>query len=262
MDITRRINRIFESDGKALIVAMDHALMDGPCPGLENPGKTIENIVAGGANAVLTSYGVVRHYARELAPIGVILRTDGGATSLTQGSFPSNIMFAIEEALRLGADAVAVNAYPGGEKEAETLQNLAYISSEAHTWGLPVLGEMVPGGFNSTSESRTTRNVSISVRIGSEYGADIIKTPYAPDFETVIGTSYVPVVILGGAKRGKERDMLYDIKAGIDAGASGVAIGRNIWQASDPRAMTEAVAAIIHHNATVDEAMDILGVFA
>lgn len=258
MNITRRMNRIFASDGKALIVAMDHALMDGPCHGLENPGKTIEKIVAGGANAVLTSYGVARRFDKELAGIGVILRTDGGATSLTIGSFPSRLFFSIEEALRLGVDAVAVNAYPGGEKEADTLQNLAQIASEAHAWGLPVLGEMVPGGFNSTSESRTTEAVSISARIGSEVGADIIKTSFTPNFEAVTSTSYVPVVILGGAKRGKERDMLTDIKSAIDAGASGVAIGRNIWQADNPRATTAAIAAIIHQNATVEEAMKIL----
>ncbi len=258
MGLIKRMNRIFASDGKALIVAMDHAGMDGPCQGLEDPGKTIQSIVAGGADAILTTYGVVRHFSKELAKIGVILRTDGGATALTEGSFPSRLFFPIEDALRFGADAVAVNAYPGGEREAETLQNLAHITSEAHKWGLPVLAEMVPGGFNSSKESRTTENVSISARIGSELGADIIKTPYTPNFNDVVSKCYVPVVILGGSKRGKERDMLADIKSAIDAGASGVAIGRNIWQADDPRAMTAAIAAIIHHNASVEEAMEIM----
>lgn len=258
MNITRRMNRIFAPDGKTLIVAMDHGLMDGPCKGLENPGKTIEKIVDGGANAVLTSYGVARHFDKELKGIGLILRTDGGATSLTEGSFPSRLFFSIKDALSLGADAIAVSAYPGGAKEAETLENLAKISSEAHDWGVPVLGEMVPGGFDSSSERRTTENVSIAARAGSELGADIIKTPYAPDFTKVTSTSYVPVVILGGAKRGKERDMLSEIKSAIDAGASGVAIGRNIWQAEDPYAMTVAIAAIIHRNATVEEAIKLL----
>ena len=86
----------------------------------------------------------------------------------------------------------------------------------------------------------------------------MIKTPYVPGFEAVTCTSYVPVVILGGAKRGKERDMLADIKSAVDVGASGVAIGRNIWQSEDPIAMTAAVAAILHKHASVDEAMQIL----
>ena len=258
MSVTRRMKRIFAPDGRALIVAMDHGLMDGPCKGLENPGKTIEKIIAGGANAVLTSYGIAYNFAAELAGIGLIMRSDGGSTSLGKMSGPGKIFFFIEEALRLGADALAVSAFPGSENEAETLQNLAKVASEAHAWGLPVLGEMVPGGFDSPPEARNPHSVSVAARIGAELGADFIKTPYVPGFEAVTQTSYVPVVILGGAKRGKERDMLADIKNAIDIGASGVAIGRNIWQSENPTAMTAAVASIIHHGATVDEAMQIL----
>jgi len=252
------MKRIFAPDGRALIVAMDHGLMDGPCKGLENPGKTIEKIVAGGANAVLTSYGLARHYAAELAGIGLILRSDGGGTSLRKGSSPGKIFYSIEEALRLGADALAVSAFPGSETEGETLQNLAQVAGEAHAWGLAVLGEMVPGGFDSPPEARTAHTVSVSARVGSELGADFIKTPYVDGFAAVTQTSYVPVVILGGAKRGKERDMLLDIKSAVDIGAAGVAIGRNIWQAEDPTAMTAAVAAILHQGASVDEAMQII----
>ncbi|MCC6147042.1 MAG: deoxyribose-phosphate aldolase [Anaerolineaceae bacterium] len=258
MSVVRRMKRIFAPDGKALIVAMDHGSMDGPCKGLENPGKTIEKIVSGGANAILTTYGISRRYAAELAGIGLIMRSDGGGTSIGPGGGPGRIFFQVEEALRLGADALAVSAFPGAANEAETLENLACIAAEAHKWGLPVLGEMVPGGFDVKPEMRTTENIALSARVGSEYGADIIKTPYADNFTAVTSTSYVPVVILGGAKRGKERDMLADIKAAIDAGASGVAIGRNIWQSENPAAMTAAVAAILHKNASVDEAMDIL----
>ncbi len=258
MSVTRRMKRIFAPDGRALIVAMDHGLMDGPCRGLEDPGKTIEKIVAGGANAILTSYGLARRYAAELAGIGLIMRADGGSTSLGKSGGPGRLFFSVEEALRLGADALAVSAFPGAENEAETLQNLAEVTGEAHVWGLAVLGEMVPGGFDSPPEKRNSQTVALSARVGAELGADMIKTPYVPGFEAVTSTSYVPVVILGGAKRGKERDMLADIKTAVDVGASGVAIGRNIWQSENPAAMTAAVAAILHHGATVDEALQIL----
>jgi DhnA family fructose-bisphosphate aldolase class Ia len=258
MSITRRMKHIFAPDGRALIVAMDHGLMDGPCKGLEDPGKTIQKIVAGGANAVLTSYGVARQFDDELASIGVILRVDGGSTSLRKGAGPGKLFFSIEEGLRLGADALVVSAFPGGENETETMQNLAQIASEAHAWELPVLAEMVPGGFDSPSELRTAHSVSVAARVGSELGADFVKIPYVEGFTAVTRTSYVPVVILGGAKRGGEREMLVDIKAAVDAGASGVAIGRNIWQSENPAAMTAAVAAILHHQASVEEAMKIL----
>lgn len=258
MSVTRRMKRIFAPDGKALIVAMDHGLLDGPIRGLEHPESTIEKIVEGGANAVLTSYGLARRFAAELAGIGLILRMDGGSTGLGKKGGPGRIFYSIEDGLRLGADALAVSAFPGSENEADTLQNLALVAGKAHEWGLAVLGEMVPGGFDSPAEMRTAWAVAISSRIGAELGADVIKTSYAPDFEAVTGTSYVPIVILGGAKRGKERDMLADIRTAIDTGASGVAIGRNIWQSDDPTAMTAAVAAIVHQNASVDEAMRIL----
>ncbi|MEA4908958.1 MAG: hypothetical protein VB089_15145 [Anaerolineaceae bacterium] len=254
----RRLNRIFRTDGKVLIVAMDHGLIDGPCKGLEDPAKTIEKVVSGGADAVLTSYGLARRFARELAPVGLILRSDGGPSKLGTNDGPGSIFFGVEEALRLGADAMAVSGYPGSSKEVSSLENIAAIASEAHAWGLALMAEMVPGGFDSAPEFRTVENIALGARLGLELGADFIKTPYVAGFNQVTSACYGPVVILGGAKRGKERDMLADIKAAVDNGASGVAIGRNIFQAEDPQSMTAAVAAILHHGASLDEALDII----
>lgn len=258
MPTTRRLNRIFRPSGRSLIVAMDHGLLDGPCAGLENPADTIAQIAAGGADAVLTSYGVARRFARELAPLGLILRLDGGATSLGKLDGPGALLYGVEEALRLGADAVALNGFPGAPHEAASLDRLAMAIRQAHPWGMAVMAEMVPGGFDSPPEWRTVDKIALSVRVAAELGADLVKTPYTPGFADVTGTCYVPVVILGGAKRGNERGMLADIKAAVEAGAAGVAIGRNIFQADDPAAMTAAVAAIIHDDASVDQAMALL----
>ena len=249
----RRLNRIFRSDGRALIVAMDHGLIDGPCAGLERPGETIAKVVAGGADAVLTSYGVARRFAAELAPLGLILRVDGGATSLGTAGGPGALFFGVEEALRLGADAVAVSAFPGSPVEVESLERLAHVIAAAHAWGLPVMAEMVPGGFDSPPDKRTPHAVALSVRVAAELGADFVKTPYVGGFAAVTAGSYVPVVVLGGARRGSEQAMLADIRAAIDAGAAGVAIGRNIFQAEDPAAMTAAVAGIVHCSSAVQE---------
>jgi DhnA family fructose-bisphosphate aldolase class Ia len=260
MTVERRLNRIFRPGrgGRALIVAMDHGLLDGPCKGLEDPGWTIAQVAKGGADAVLTSYGVARRFARELAPLGLILRVDGGGTSLGTGGGPGALFYGVEEALRLGADAVAVSAFPGAPEEMETLEILADVIGEAHAWGLPVMAEMVPGGFDSAPEFRTQASIALSVRVAAELGADFVKTPYTSGFEAVTGTCYVPVVILGGAKRGSERDLLVDIRAALDAGGAGVAIGRNIFQADDPAAMAAAVSSILHSGASVDEAMHIV----
>ena len=243
---TRRMNRIFRGDGKALIVALDHGLIDGPKQGLEQPGKIIAQVAAGGADAILTSYGVAQRFARELAPLGLILRLDGGATSLGGGSGQGALFYGVEAALKLGADAVAVSAFPGSPVEVESLERLARVIDAAHDWGLPVMAEMVPGGFDSPPDKRTVQAIALSVRVAAELGADFVKTPYADGFAAVTASCYVPVVVLGGAKRGNEAAMLADIRAATDAGGAGVAIGRNIFQADDPQAMTAAVAEILH----------------
>ncbi len=258
MCTTRRLYRIFRPDGRALIVAMDHALLDGPCPGLEDPGQTIARVIAGGADAILTSYGIARRFAKELAPVGLILRLDGGATSLNPGSSPGALLYQVETALRLGADAVAVSAFPGSPAEEASLIYLAHTIEAAHAWGLAVLAEMVPGGFDSPPEKRTLEAIALAARVGAELGADLIKTPYVQGFRAVTDACYAPVVILGGAKRGREEEMLTIIGEAMEAGSAGVAIGRNIFQAADPTAMTRAVAAILHQGASVAEALQML----
>lgn len=256
--VIRRLNRIFRPDGKVLIVAMDHGLIDGACKGLENPGKTISSIVAGGADAILTSYGVARRFASEFGRTGLILRADGLGTSLGKPGSESAWYSRIEDALRLGADAMAVSAFPGSEGEVKSLEGVADIVREAHAWGVVVLAEMVPGGFDSAPEYRTVESIALSARVGVELGADIIKAPYAVNYSMVTKGCFAPVVILGGAKRGNERAMLEDIKNAIGTGAAGVAIGRNIFQAENPGAMTRAVAAIIHEGVSVDEAVSLI----
>lgn len=257
MTIIRHMNRIFKPDGRALIAAFDHAMMDGPARGMEQPAATLEQIVAGGADAILTTVGIATRYAREIASLGLILRLDGGGTRLGKMG-PGCQFYTVQDALRLGADAVAVSAFPGSPQETETLHMLAQVVAEAHAWGLPVMGEMVPGGFDSAPEFRTAESIAVSSRVAAELGADWVKVPYAQGFDQVTAGCYVPAVILGGAKKGSERVMLETIVAALEAGASGVAIGRNIFQAPNPKAMTAAIAALIHDNAPIDRAMGIM----
>lgn len=255
--IERRLHHIFRPDGRALIVAFDHGMIDGPAQGMEQPAATLEKIVAGGADAILTSYGTALRFAKEIESLGLILRLDGGGTKLGKMG-PGSQFYSIEDALFLGVDAVAVSAFPGASEEEASMRMLAKVIGDAHKWGIPVMGEMVPGGFDSPDSMRTAESIAIAARIGAELGSDWVKIPYAEGFEKVTSTCYVPAVILGGAKKGSERTMLEKIRTALDVGAKGVAIGRNIFQADDPLAMTAAVAALIHHNVSVDTAMNIL----
>jgi DhnA family fructose-bisphosphate aldolase class Ia len=171
---------------------------------------------------------------------------------------PGAQFYSVEDALRMGADAVAVSAFPGSAKEEATLETLAHVVGEAHAWGVPVMGELVPGGFDSGPEFRTTESIAIAARVAAELGVDWVKIPFVQNFQQVTSSCYVPVVILGGAKKGDERVMLDSISTSLAAGASGVAIGRNIFQADNPAAMTAAISALLHQDASVDEAVGAL----
>ena len=184
-----------------------------------------------------------------------MLRIDGAGTVLGPMDGPGAQFYTVEDALRLGADALCVTAFPGSRHEEATLEVLARVIRQAHEWGLPVMAEMVPGGFDSGPEFRTLRSVSVAARVAAELGADWVKTSYAPGFEQVVATCYVPVVVLGGPGQDDPRATLEMVRASMDAGASGATVGRNIWKAEDPQGMAAALRAIIHEDATVEEAL-------
>ncbi len=256
MHKARRLNRILARDGKALIVAMDHAAIQGP-KGLERPGEVIQQVVDGGADAILTTYGIARSFGAELAPIGLIIRTDGGSSTIGPDVSESAGLYKVEDALRLGADGVVANAGPGHKNEVRHIEWLSKLSCDCDRWGVVLVAEMVPGGFDSGPEFRTLANHQLAARFGSEYGADLLKTPYCDGFEDVVRSVYTPIVVPGGSKMTSEQ-LLTMVYCAVQAGAVGCAVGRNVWGADNPTKMTEALAAVIHGGATVDEALKLL----
>jgi len=257
MGKVRRLKRLFRTDGRTFIVAMDHATNAGPLPGLEKPGETLTKIAASGADAVIVNYGVAREFASELAGLGLILRLDIPPTVLGQGHV-SHLVYGVEEALRLGADAVIVNAGPGVGVEEVTLPQLAHIARQCDAWGIPLIGEISPGGFDSDPALRTLNNIQLGARIACELGVDAIKTIYHPGFEAVVKTCFVPIVVLGGARVSDDLAFLASIKSALEEGAAGVAIGRNVWGHPQPEKMARALEALIHKGTTLEEAKAIL----
>jgi DhnA family fructose-bisphosphate aldolase class Ia len=256
MDKTRRMRQIFRKDGKSLIVAMDHGTNAGAVKGLEQPGAVIEAVVAGGADAVIANMGFAKKFASELAGTGLIARMDIAPTMIGKGH-ESRLVYEAEYALRLGADAVIVNGGPGIGVEEETLPNIAAMVEVCDALGLPVVGEMSPGGFDSAPELRTLDNIILGARIAAELGVDFVKTIYQPGFEKVIEGCFCPVVVLGGAKTDDTRAFLSSIVDAVSRGGAGVAIGRNVWGAEKPAAMAMALAAIVHDGADADTALEI-----
>ena len=253
----RRLSRIFRPDGRTLIVAIDHGMTEGPVRGLESPARLLAAIAAGGADAVLASYGTAIRCEQALAPLGLIMRIDGGSTAIGHQT-PAGSFYSVADALRVGADAVAVSAFPGTPQEEMSLRTLAATVREAHRWGMPVLGEMQPGGFDAGPEFHTAEIVAIAARVAAELGADWLKVPSTENYSQVVQASFVPVVMLGGVKSKDPRVLLASIQAAMQAGAAGVAMGRNIFQAANPEAMVRAVAAIIHQGVSVKAALEIL----
>jgi DhnA family fructose-bisphosphate aldolase class Ia len=258
---TRRWNRIFREDGKTLVFAMDHASAFGVCSGLEKPGEVIRKVRAGGADAILTTYGVCTRFAGDIGALGLIMRVDGGSTMLAKERGPMQLVYDVYDALRIGADAVGAMGMPGSRFEAEMLPYLSRLVAECAEWNVPVMAEMLPAGFENPDEWWTPENIGHACRIGAELGADFIKTAYTGDVESfrgIVEQVYVPVVVLGGGKSRNPRDLLDGIHGAMQAGAGGVAVGRNIYQHPEPDKITAAIASIIHEGAVVDAALEYL----
>ncbi|MDR0840865.1 MAG: aldolase [Christensenellaceae bacterium] len=261
MSTVHRKNHIFRADGKALILAMDHGANFNVLPALKDPGKVIRACAEAGADAFLSTVGMLDKFAGCFLGKGVILRIDGGVSKLGAHDKPLQTVVTPEQALAMGADSIITMCFPGSRYENETLASLTRNIQLAHRWGLPVVAEALPRGFEGGEDARTAENIMFACRQAAELGADIIKTEYTGSIEsmrTLVESVYAPVVILGGAKKVPEEQLLQEIRDALDAGAAGIAMGRNIWGHANPAKYTAAIAKLIHENATVEAALQAL----
>jgi len=252
-----RLGRITRN-GRIICVTMDHGVSSGPIKGLEAIGEAITKVEEGGATAILVHKGIIRslHQPRR---IGLILHLSG-STSL--GLTPNRKMqiASVEEAIRLGADAVSVHINVGGKEEPEMLSKLGRVSDRCDKWSYPCIAMMYPRGEN-IKNPHDPEAVAHAARVGAELGADIVKTVYTGDpdsFRKVVKSCPVPIAIAGGPKTDTEREALEMVVGAMEAGAIGVTFGRNIFQHSNPTAMVRALSAIVMEKATVDEALEVL----
>ncbi|MFW6294335.1 MAG: class I fructose-bisphosphate aldolase [Halanaerobium sp.] len=253
----RRMNRIFSDDGKAVIIAMDHGIMFDVLPDFENPAELFKKIIAGGADAILTTYGLAKNYEDTLKDIPLFIRADGGNTDFNRVR-GGKLLYTVSDCLKLGAEGITVMGFPGEENENRTLENIAQLASETDEWNVPLMAEMLPAGFSDKLENNY-ENIKFAVRLGGELGADIIKTAYTGnvnEFKKIVKGSLAPVVVLGGSKQDDYLGVLKNIEEAVSAGASGVTIGRNVWKSKDPEKMTRALVDIIHNDYTAERAVE------
>ena len=255
----RRFERLFCSDGKIVIVALDHGLGLPVLPALNNTGELLKKVADGGADAVLTSFGVAQRYEREMRGMKLILRLDGGSSMLPKNPSGSRL-YTVEDAVRLGADAVVCMGFPGASNEKESLQNLAWYASEAQKWGIPLVAEMLPGGFEGTLPM-SVDNIKWAARLGAESGAHVIKTAYAgsaEEYSAVVKGSFVPVVILGGAASKDLMGLVQVVEQAMESGVAGVAIGRNVWNNKSPEKVTRALVDLVHNGKKVKDILPLI----
>lgn len=251
-----RQRRIFAKDGRTVIVACDHASFMGPLHGLEEPGKVLDILVETGVDAVLTTRGILQRFGDRMGRLGLILRGDVGAIPAGKITGPLRPLFSIQDALVLGADAVVCMGMIGFPDEAFSLQNLAKFTADALGCGMPVMAEMLVKSKEGSQASAS--EIGFAMRIGAELGADLIKVSYRPpiqDYHTALAACYLPVVVLGGEKMNEDVEILQTIADALEAGASGVAIGRNVWQHLNPAGMCRALIELVHGSGSMAQAM-------
>jgi fructose-bisphosphate aldolase, class I len=195
---------ILASDGRALIVAMDHARTHGAIEGLEDPGAVIEASVDGGADAVMTTFGVVKRYHEQLAGrIPTIIRLDGGPSLYREDWLAYtewSLLHSVEDALLLGADGVVLMAFVGIPVELETYRAVARVAGECLRANLPLVVEALPCPGERIPDPKAPDAMASAARIGFEHGADFVKSYYTEDFRKVTDNCPVPVLIAGGPR--------------------------------------------------------------
>lgn len=251
--IAARLDRI-GTGGRYVIVPMDHGVTLGAVKGLADIETTIDAVTRAGADAVLTQKGLAPRVHPNANDAGYVVHLNA-STAIGPDSDDKRLTGTVTEAVRVGADAVSFHINVGSDYEREQMEDLARLTDDAATYGMPVLAMTYARGPGV--DEHDAENLAHAARLGEELGADLIKTAYSGDvasFERVVESTRLPVVIAGGDPSGDE-STLEAVSGAMDAGAAGVSVGRNIFQHDDPGAITSAVAAVVHDDVDPDAAL-------
>ncbi len=251
--MANRMRQLIQPDGHCLFLPVDHGYFQGPTRKLEEPRKTIEPLLAY-ADALFITRGVLLSSVDPNNTKPVILRVSGGASMVGKDLANEGITTSMEEAIRLNASAVGISVFVGSDYERESLLNLSKLVDEGERYGIPVMAVTAVG---KELAKRDARYLALACRIAAELGARVVKTYWCEDFQKVVRGCPVPVVMAGGPQVNSELEVFEFVADGMQKGAIGVNLGRNIWQNDFPVAMIKAIRAIIHQNATAKEAQEV-----
>jgi putative autoinducer-2 (AI-2) aldolase len=247
--LKNRLSRIFDpTSGRTVMLAIDHGYFQGPTTGLERVDLDIVPLLPW-ADTLMCTRGILRSVIPPTFGKGIVIRASGGPSILKELS-NEEIAISIEEAVRLNVAAMAVQVFIGGEGETRSVHNLTRLVDMGNSAGIATLAVTAVG----RELVRDAKYLRLATRICAELGATYVKTYFCePDFETVTAACPIPIVIAGGKKL-PEKDALEMAYRAVQQGASGVDMGRNIFQSEAPRAMIQAVRRVVHDNEKPDVA--------
>ncbi|MGQ9781863.1 MAG: class I fructose-bisphosphate aldolase [Nitrososphaeria archaeon] len=258
-----RLSRLFDKKSRrVVIVTMDHAIAHGVLPGIRNTGDTIDKIVAGRPNAMTIHKGLTSKYYSKLIEGEICLICKLSGFSPYNPSLDTQFT-EVKEAIKLGADAVAYGASTGDTRQDDMLKTIGHLARECDEYGMPLTVHIYPkGNLIKKEDYYKVENIMYAARAAAELGADIVKTWYtgsSDTFRQVVEACPVPVVIAGGPPSESVNQFLTMVRGAVDGGASGVAIGRNVWGSKNPTLMVKALRMIVHENRGVQETISELG---
>ncbi|OGW74614.1 MAG: autoinducer 2 aldolase [Omnitrophica bacterium RBG_13_46_9] len=252
--IKNRLSRLIQPDGHCFFLPIDHGYFQGPTHCLEKPDETIKPLLPY-CDALFVTRGVLRSCVDPSIDKPIILRVSGGTSMAGKDLADESITTSIQEIIRLNAAAAGISVFVGSDYEHKTLMNLAELVNKCEDYGIPVMAVTAVG---KELEKREARYLALSCRIAAELGARVVKTYWCEkDFDKVVEGCPVPVVIAGGPKCESELEVLEFVYDGMQKGAIGINLGRNVWQSAHPVAMAKALNAVIHGKATVKKALEI-----
>ena len=249
-----RLSRLIQPDGHCQFLPIDHGYFQGPTRCLERPAETIRDLIPY-ADGLFVTRGVLRAAIDPQIQTPIILRVSGGTSVVGRDLADEIITTSVEEMIRLNVAAVGVSVFVGSDYERDTLENLSMLVDDCEDYGIPVMAVTAVG---KELEKRTSRYLALSCRIAAELGARIVKTYYCEEgFEKVTDGCPVPVVIAGGPKCETELEVFEFVYDGMQKGAIGVNLGRNVWQSPHPAAVMQALNGVIHDSLTPRQALDL-----
>lgn len=251
-----RLQRILGKNNRCIIVPMDHGVTNGPVAGLEDIANKVKLMAHAGAEAVVIHKGIIKYCSSSFKSMALIMHLSGASSFQPYDGNSKVLIASVEEAIRMGADAVSIHVTLGDPAEREMLRDFGKVSEAAFSYGMPLLAMMyVRGpGIDNPKEVNALKHAA---RIAAELGADLVKIPYCGSsqaLQEIVSTCPIPILLAGGSKTASDLEVLSLANACIEAGAAGLSIGRNIFQHIHPERILAALHGIIHEGHSINDA--------